>query len=211
MTSCLINPQGAGSFFMTIPNFLTILRLLINPFFLLIYIYPSYFFVTPLTLPFVLLGLFFLSELSDLFDGYFARKFGQVTELGKILDPMADSITRICAFLTFTQAPVNLPVLFVFIILYRDSVVSTLRTICALKGFTLAARISGKAKAVIQACAIFIVLVAMSAASLEVITQDQLQYIAILSVGFAALYTIYSGVEYIFVNRNYITNMLEIV
>jgi len=207
----LINPQGAGSFFMTIPNFLTILRLLINPFFLLIYIYPSYFFVTPLTLPFVLLGLFFLSELSDLFDGYFARKFGQVTELGKILDPMADSITRICAFLTFTQAPVNLPVLFVFIILYRDSVVSTLRTICALKGFTLAARISGKAKAVIQACAIFIVLVAMSAASLEVITQDQLQYIAILSVGFAALYTIYSGVEYIFVNRNYITNMLEIV
>jgi len=194
---------------MTIPNFLTILRLLINPFFLLIYIYPSYFFVTPSTLPFVLLGLFFLSELSDLFDGYFARKFGQVTELGKILDPMADSITRICAFLTFTHAPVNLPVLFVFIFLYRDSVVSTLRTICALKGYTLAARTSGKAKAVIQACAIFIVLAAMIPASMGAIGQDQLQYIAILSVGFASLYTIYSGVEYIFVNRGYITHMLE--
>lgn len=194
---------------MTIPNILTILRLLINPFFLLIYIYPEYFYVTPISLPFVLLGLFILSELSDLFDGYFARRFGQVTELGKILDPMADSITRICAFLTFTQAPVNLPVLFVFIFLYRDSVVSTLRTICALKGYTLAARISGKIKAVIQALAIFIILAAMIPQSMGLITEDMLQTIAIGVVGFASLYTIFSGVEYIFVNKTYITRMLE--
>jgi len=193
----------------TIPNILTILRLLINPFFLLIYIYPEYFYVTPISLPFVLLGLFILSELSDLFDGYFARRFGQVTELGKILDPMADSITRICAFLTFTQAPVNLPVLFVFIFLYRDSVVSTLRTICALKGYTLAARISGKIKAVIQALAIFIILAAMIPQSMGLITEDMLQTIAIGVVGFASLYTIFSGVEYIFVNKTYITRMLE--
>ena len=194
---------------MTIPNILTILRLLINPFFLLIYIYPDYFFVIPSTLPFVLLGLFFLSELSDLFDGYLARKFGQVTELGKILDPMADSITRICAFLTFTQAPVNLPVLFVFIFLYRDSVVSTLRTICALKGYTLAARASGKIKAVIQAVAIFIILVTMIPESMGIVSEEMLQYIASSVVGFASLYTIYSGVEYIFVNREYITRMID--
>jgi len=162
-----------------------------------------------MTLPFVLLGLFFISELTDLFDGYFARKYEQVTELGKILDPMADSITRICAFLTFTQAPVNLPVLFVFIFLYRDSVVSTLRTICALKGYTLAARSSGKIKAVIQAVAIFIIIVAMIPHSMGMISNELLQMVAILVVGLASLYTIYSGVEYILMNQGYISKMVE--
>ena len=162
-----------------------------------------------MTLPFVLLGLFFISELTDLFDGYFARKYEQVTELGKILDPMADSITRICAFLTFTQAPVNLPVLFVFIFLYRDSVVSTLRTICALKGYTLAARSSGKIKAVIQAVAIFIIIVAMIPHSMGMISNELLQMVAILVVGVASLYTIYSGVEYILMNQGYISKMVE--
>jgi len=162
-----------------------------------------------MTLPFVLLGLFFISELTDLFDGYFARKYEQVTELGKILDPIADSITRICAFLTFTQAPVNLPVLFVFIFLYRDSVVSTLRTICALKGYTLAARSSGKIKAVIQAVAIFIIIVAMIPHSMGMISNELLQMVAILVVGLASLYTIYSGVEYILMNQGYISKMVE--
>ncbi len=194
---------------MTLPNSLTFFRLLLNPFFLLIYIYPDYFLLSAVSLPWMLLVIFFISEMSDLFDGYFARKYDQVTELGKILDPMADSITRISAFLTFTQAPVNLPVLFVFIFLYRDSVVSTLRTVCALKGFTLAARSSGKIKAVIQAVAIFAILAAMIPESMGMISRALLQNIAIGVVGVASLYTIYSGVEYILVNRRYISLMLE--
>lgn len=194
---------------MTLPNSLTFFRLLLNPFFLLVYIYPDYFFLSAVSLPWMLLVIFFISEMSDLFDGYFARKYDQVTELGKILDPMADSITRISAFLTFTQAPVNLPVLFVFIFLYRDSVVSTLRTVCALKGFTLAARSSGKIKAVIQAVAIFVILVAMIPESMGLISRALLQNIAMSVVGVASLYTIYSGVEYILVNRTYISHMME--
>jgi len=193
----------------TLPNSLTFFRLLLNPFFLLVYIYPDYFFLSAVSLPWMLLVIFFISEMSDLFDGYFARKYDQVTELGKILDPMADSITRISAFLTFTQAPVNLPVLFVFIFLYRDSVVSTLRTVCALKGFTLAARSSGKIKAVIQAVAIFVILVAMIPESMGYMSRALLQNIAMSVVGVASLYTIYSGVEYILVNRTYISHMME--
>ncbi|MCB1149495.1 MAG: CDP-alcohol phosphatidyltransferase family protein, partial [Chlamydiia bacterium] len=140
---------------MNLANTFTLIRLLICPFFLLFYLYPASFGLTEVTVPFALLGLFVLSEVSDAMDGWAARKYSQVTELGMILDPMADSIARTSAFLTFTQPPVNLPIFLVFVLIYRDSLISTLRTICALKGFALAARMSGKVKAVLQALVIF--------------------------------------------------------
>jgi CDP-diacylglycerol--glycerol-3-phosphate 3-phosphatidyltransferase len=61
--------------------------------------------ISLVTLPYILLFLLGISELSDACDGYFARKYNQVTDLGKILDPMADSIYRISVFLTFTLPP----------------------------------------------------------------------------------------------------------
>ncbi len=74
---------------------------------------------------------------------------------------MADSIARITSFLAFVQPPVNLSISLVFVFLYRDSVVSTLRTVCALRGYALAARFSGKVKAVIQAIAALLILILM--------------------------------------------------
>lgn len=195
---------------MTIPNWLTILRLLISPFFLLIYIYPGAFFLTGVTLPYVLIVLFLFFELSDAFDGFLARKYQQVTDLGKLIDPMADSITRISAFLTFTQGPVNLPIIIVFVFIYRDIMVGTLRTICALKGYALGARASGKIKAVIQAVSIFVILVLMIPYSLDALSQGELQFVASLLGWIAAFYAVYSGVEYIYVNRNYIVKMLHL-
>jgi len=164
--------------------------------------------ISSTTLPYILLGLMGISELSDAFDGFLARRYNQVTELGKILDPMADSISRTTVFLTFTQAPVMLPIPLLFIFLYRDSVVSTLRTICALKGFALAARTSGKIKAVIQAVAAFIILVLMIPHSKGTLSQETLQSISTWVVSFAAIYTIYSGIDYIYANRHYIARML---
>src|SRR6186997_2630352 len=132
---------------MTIANTFTLFRVLISPLFFLLYAYPDLIGINPLLMSCVLLALFAIAESTDAFDGYLARKYNQVTDLGKILDPMADSIYRISVFLTFTLEPVKLPMILVFVFLYRDSVVSTLRTICALKGFALAARTSGKIKA----------------------------------------------------------------
>lgn len=159
-------------------------------------------------LPYVLLFLLGVSELSDAFDGYVARRYNQVTDLGKILDPMADSIYRISVFLTFTRPPVNLPLLLVFVFLYRDSVISTLRTICALRGFTLAARSSGKIKAVIQASSSFIILLLMIPFSLGFIDQKTLRYTSTSIVAVAAIYALYSGVEYIYSNREYVLRLL---
>lgn len=193
---------------MTLANYFTFIRIFISPVFLLVYLYYSDFGLTPILLPLVLLFLLIVSELSDAFDGYIARKYNEVTDLGKILDPMADSIYRISVFLTYTLPPVKLPMGLVFIFLYRDSVISTLRTICALRGFALAARKSGKIKAVIQAVAAIFVLILMLLQAIGTITPEELSSYSAWIVGFAGIYTLYSGLDYIIANRSYIRRIL---
>lgn len=164
--------------------------------------------ISSVALPYVLLFLFGVSELSDAFDGYVARRYNQVTDLGKILDPMADSIYRLSVFLTFTRPPIEVPLLLVFIFLYRDSVISTLRTICALRGFALAARSSGKIKAIIQAVAACVILLLMIPYSHNLISLGTLHTTAVALVGISAAYALYSGVEYLFANREYMIRLL---
>lgn len=193
---------------MSIANYLTFIRIFISPIFMFLYLEHDLLGISLVLLPYILLALLGISELSDAFDGYVARKFHQVTDLGKILDPMADSIYRISVFLTFTQPPVNLPLLIVFIFLYRDSVISTLRTICALRGFALAARSSGKIKAVIQAGGAFLILILMIPYSMGYLSYSLLRGISITVVSIAALYALYSGVEYIWANRLFVLRLL---
>lgn len=173
-----------------------------------IYLEHEFLGISIVVLPYVLLFLLGVSELSDAFDGFLARKMHQVTDLGKILDPMADSIYRISVFLSFTQPPINLPLLIVFVFLYRDSVISALRTICALRGFALAARSSGKVKAVIQAGCAFLILILMIPFSLGYLTYAVLRTISITAVSIAAAYSLLSGVEYIWANRMYVIKLL---
>lgn len=195
---------------MSIANYLTIFRLIISPIFLLVYTAHNSLGISNLWLPYALLFLLIVSELTDAFDGYFARKYNQVTDLGKILDPMADSIARLTVFLTLTQAPVSLPIPLIFIFLYRDSVVSTLRTICALRGFALAARTSGKIKAAIQAAAAFIIIILMIPHSIGELSTETLQYFSAWIVAIAGIYTLYSGIDYVYANRLYIIKLLAI-
>lgn len=193
---------------MNIANYITIFRLFIGPLFFLIYVEHATFGITAAQVPPLLIALLAVSELSDAVDGYLARRLNQVTDLGKILDPMADSISRTSIFLTFTQDPVRLPLILVMIFLYRDSVVSTIRTICALRGFTLAARASGKIKAVVQATAAFITLLLMLLTTKGYLTTEALHSCATAIVTVAALYTLYSGMDYIKSNRRYIAKLL---
>ncbi|MBA2369001.1 MAG: CDP-diacylglycerol--glycerol-3-phosphate 3-phosphatidyltransferase [Candidatus Protochlamydia sp.] len=193
---------------MSIPNCLTFFRIFISPIFLLVYLEYDAFNISPTTLPYILLFLLGISELSDACDGYLARKYNQVTDFGKILDPMADSIYRISVFLTFTLPPIHLPMLLIFIFLYRDSVVSTLRTICALKGYALAARPSGKIKAIIQAIASFAIIILLIPFSLGYLSLETLHRSSTAIVSVAAVYALFSGWEYIFANRQYILRLL---
>ena len=189
---------------MKLPLFLTIGRIFISPIFLIFYLKYQQLGITLHALPFILIFLLVLSELSDFFDGYLARRFNLVTELGKILDPMADSITRLTILLTFTQGFIRLPLLLVFAFVYRDAMISTLRTVCAFRGVTLAARTSGKIKAVLQASSIFAILILMIPYAWGSLSLLQLQNISLIIVSAAAVYTVFAGGEYIWANRSYI-------
>ena len=193
---------------MHLANYLTLIRVLISPFFLLLYLQHEWLGVSERVLPFLLIFLLALTELSDAFDGFIARRYNQVTDFGKILDPMADSITRISMFLTFTQGPIAVPLLLVFVFIYRDSVISTLRIICALRGFALAARPSGKIKAILQAVAIFLVLALMIPYSMGDLPLAKLRQWSFWIVAGAALYTLGSGIDYVVANRHYLKKLL---
>lgn len=189
---------------MSIALILTLSRILLGPIFLIVYLYSQDLGISVAWLPYILLLLAGISELSDAFDGALARKQNKVTDLGKLLDPMADSIFRLSALLAFTQGVIQIPLLLVSIFFYRDTIISTLRTLCALRGIALAARLSGKIKAVIQGVVVFFILVLMIPYSLGYLDLHSLRIISFYSVLFAAVYTLFSGTEYIVANRKYI-------
>ena len=93
---------------LTVPNALSALRILIVPFFSLAFL------TGHLITAAVLLAV---SGLSDVFDGFIARKFNQITELGKMLDPLADKLTQgMVAICLAVKFPVIRPVLIIFIV-----------------------------------------------------------------------------------------------
>lgn len=204
MRSNTLSIKTRGSLPLKVALILTLARIFISPIFLYIYLNYESLGISLQMLPLILIGILTLCEISDILDGYIARKWDQVTDLGKILDPMADSIARISVFLSFTQGIVQLPLLLVLVFLYRDVFISMLRTLCAMRGFTLAARTSGKIKAVVQAVSSFFVLLAILAYSQDKISLLSMQNISYYSVATAAAYTLFSGVEYVVANLYFI-------
>lgn len=189
-------------------HFFTLLRILISPIFPLLYLEHEWLGIPLKWLPYVMLGLLAICECSDLFDGFLARRRNQVTDLGKVLDPMADSITHISLFLTFTQGIVALPLLLVFVFLYRDLFISTLRTLCALRGIALAARFSGKVKAAMQGTVAFIVILLMIPYTAGFIPLEVFRQASLFVVSVAAVYTVISVGDYVYANRIYIKKAL---
>lgn len=88
-------------------------------------------------------------EISDLADGYIARKYGRVTDFGKLYDPFSDAFTRYTLFLGLYAIEVA-SLWMVIAIFYRDAAISFFRTVAATRDVVVAARPSGKIKAVVQ-------------------------------------------------------------
>ncbi len=103
----------------------------------------------PVVLCSVVLVLTLLIEVTDVLDGYLARRWKQVSDAGKFLDPLADSISRSTVFLCFLMAG-YVPLWMVALIFYRESTISGLRIAGAAQNVIIAARWSGKSKAVLQ-------------------------------------------------------------
>lgn len=128
---------------MTLPMVLTVGRIGLAPILFLLYR------LAGRGNPWLLVALwavFLVIELSDLLDGYLARRWNQESELGKVLDPLADTLCRLTYFIALAGSGI-LPLWMLLILVYRDFGVAYIRVVVSREGVMLAARISGKLKA----------------------------------------------------------------
>jgi CDP-diacylglycerol--glycerol-3-phosphate 3-phosphatidyltransferase len=103
--------------------------------------------------------IFVIAALTDYFDGYLARKRNQVTDIGKLLDPIADKLLITSAFISLVE--LNLaPAWMVVIIVGREFAVSGIRSIAASQGYVMPANVLGKLKTVCQVLTIVVLIVA---------------------------------------------------
>jgi CDP-diacylglycerol--glycerol-3-phosphate 3-phosphatidyltransferase len=101
-------------------------------------------------------GVFLLAAVTDLLDGYLARKRGQITTLGILLDPIADKLLTSAAFISLVELNM-VPAWMVVIIVGREFAVSGLRAIASAEGFAIQASELGKTKMVFQVVAISVI------------------------------------------------------
>lgn len=95
--------------------------------------------------------LFILAGVSDLVDGYYARKYGIVSILGKFMDPTADKLVHMAVMVMLIPLG-HFPAWLVVVVLFREIVISGLRTVAAAEGIHLSARDWGKKKMVWLTC-----------------------------------------------------------
>jgi CDP-diacylglycerol--glycerol-3-phosphate 3-phosphatidyltransferase len=183
---------------MNLPNKLTVLRLIMIPAFVAV------FYITAIPYRFVISAVIFaLAAATDFLDGYIARKYNLVTDLGKFLDPIADKVLVSTALIVMLM-PLGVEILpfygaiAVAIILARELIVSGFRMVAASKGAVLAADWSGKIKTFVQDIATLILLVA---ADIMPGLYSALNIVGLVLLGIATLLTIYSGTECIVKNR----------
>jgi CDP-diacylglycerol--glycerol-3-phosphate 3-phosphatidyltransferase len=124
---------------MTVPNYLTLARILMVPILVVVLLTR----VTNHEIIGVL--VFWAASITDLLDGYLARKWGQVTTLGKLLDPLADKLLISGALISLVELDMA-PAWMTFIILGREMAVTGLRGIASEEGITIAAERLGKWK-----------------------------------------------------------------
>lgn len=141
-----------------------------------------------------------LAEISDGVDGAVARRTGSTSDVGKLLDPLADSIFRFFVFLGFFAAG-WIPLWMVAVFFVRDLGVAYLRVFAALQQVVLAARKSGKIKAVVQAIAqiatvVFAIVENMGWAERFAGAHLPVAPLCQVLVGLAALVTAWSAVDY---------------
>jgi CDP-diacylglycerol--glycerol-3-phosphate 3-phosphatidyltransferase len=132
---------------MNLPNTLTVSRIILAPIFFVVLWIPEWFSIGRISLSIAAFVIFLLIEVTDLADGYIARKYNLVTDLGKVMDPFSDVFSRLTYFVSFLSLGIMHPV-FTLIILYREFSIVFIRMILAQRGIALAAKSGGKLKSV---------------------------------------------------------------
>lgn len=188
--------ENQKSIIINLPNAITMLRVGIIPvlFFLL--------FNPDRIWSFVMALLFIMAALTDLLDGYVARKYKIVTNIGKLLDPIVDKLIVNTAMIL--MIPIGrIPAWIVSIIIIRDFVVDGIRTIATSEGMIIDASKLGKRKTL---CQIF----AVSALMIHYPFIGANAHMVGMVILFIALWlTIHSGVDYLLKFYRHVNNRLE--
>ncbi len=148
---------------MNIPNFLTISRIFFVPLLVAALVQQDVtiaFDGIVLTNDWLALAIFLVAAVTDLLDGYLARRWRQVTTIGTLLDPIADKLLVSAALISLVQI-LAIPAWMVVLIVGREFAVSGLRSIAAAEGYTIAASDLGKTKTISQVAAISAVLLSL--------------------------------------------------
>ncbi len=170
---------------MNLPNSLTTLRIFLIPIIVVFYYIdiPGELFGTPINFV-VVASIFAVASLTDLLDGYLARKYNLITTYGKFMDPLADKILVVSALLLLVESTL-VPAWIVAIIVAREFIVSGLRMMLSDKGVVHAAQLTGKIKAAVTMVAIVLLFL------------TPLQEIGLILIYVAAMLTLWSGMDYL--------------
>lgn len=191
---------------MNLPNTLTMLRIV------LAFAFVFFLFVGGLFYKSLALATFLLASLTDLLDGFLAKRNNQITDFGKLMDPIADKILVLSAFIAFVELGI-IPAWMVVVIILREVAITAMRGLAYAKGKVIPADGAGKHKTVSQVVAIFVILLYVlfkeggegvfkfwtpAAASGF---QNVIYYLMLVTVAF----TIISGLSYVVKNRSLYT------
>ncbi|MCQ2107787.1 MAG: CDP-alcohol phosphatidyltransferase family protein [Fibrobacter sp.] len=190
---------------LSIASQLTMSRIVLTPFFLWVFFYDNDLDYSNNSLVFKVLSLVMVLGfmLTDYLDGKLARSMGEVSTLGKYLDPFSDKISNMTIFMCFI-ATGYAPVWMVAVIYFRESSVETLRTLAASEGLIMPARRSGKWKTALQGMGI----VGILAGAIDPIRHfipgfDGIwPYFPQTIMGIITLVTIISGVDYFVASKH---------
>ena len=174
--------------FGTLPNLLSLFRILIIP--LLVYLLTF----TDRSSALLAAGLFLIASLTDYFDGYIARRTKSVSDVGKILDPLADKLMVASALIMLAAMDrpdePRVPAWLVVVILARESAVTVIRGIALADGIVMQAETLGKYKFILQAVAIVSLLIHYRYWGLDFYA------VGIYFLALSAILAVWSGINY---------------
>ena len=172
---------------MNLPNKFTVGRMLAIPVFIVVLMMGYQIAATV---------IFILASLTDLFDGMIARKYGLITDFGKIMDPLADKLLVMSAFVCLVELGA-VPGWMVIIIFAREFTVTGLRIAAAAAGVVIAAEKTGKIKTALQMTAIPLLLLDNWPFYLVDLPAADIVLWA------AVIMTVFSGIEYLMKNKRF--------
>ena len=173
---------------MNVPNTLTVLRVIMIPFFVLFMLGD----ITSVD-KYIALGIFIAASLTDTLDGYLARKNNQVTNFGKFMDPLADKLL-VCAAMICLMDLDRLPSWIVIIIISREFIISGFRLIASDNGVVIAASYWGKFKTTFQMLMVIVLILNVQMPFFQILGKI-LTYAALIL-------TVVSLIDYIVKNKD---------